>query len=69
MQGMSNYVSGSFMSEHNMRMMKIECMQLEEQKHAKWRSEMPKECNVVRGKKTMKEKIREAQRVFKGYIE
>jgi len=26
-------------------------------------------CNVVRGKKAMKEKIREAQRVFKGYIE
>ena len=34
MQGMSNYVSGSCMSEHNMRTMKIECMQLAEQKHA-----------------------------------
>ena len=25
------------MSEHNIRTMKIECMQLAEQKHAKWR--------------------------------
>jgi len=32
---MRNYVSGSCMSEHNMRKMKIECMQLAEQKHAK----------------------------------
>jgi len=35
MQGMSNYVLGSCMSEHNMQTMKIECMQLAEQKHAK----------------------------------
>ena len=26
-------------------------------------------CSVVRGKRAMKERIREAQRVFKGYIE
>ena len=33
---MSNYMEKLCMSEHNMRMMTTECMQLFEQKHAKY---------------------------------
>ena len=37
MKGISNYVSGSRMSKHDMWTMKIEYMQLAEWKHVKWR--------------------------------